>query len=154
VSPEASTFFDKARKFLAKAEDMLADGWPDEAARAAYLAGLHAAQAVIVERTGRVIRRHRGVRNELWRLLKGDPRFDAELRGFLGRAYNLKSIADYETGPEAGSRSSLPARQSRRRAGMSRLSLDCWHNRTGSDMAVPQAGHSDTAAIRQHSRAR
>ena len=41
------------------------------------------------------------MRNELWRLLKGDWRFDAELRGFLGRAYNLKSIADYETGPDA-----------------------------------------------------
>jgi uncharacterized protein (UPF0332 family) len=101
VRPEASAFLDKAREFLAKAEDMLADGWPDEAGRAAYLAALHAAQAVIVDRTGRVIRRHRGVRNELWRLLKGDSRFDAELRGFLGRAYNLKSIADYETGPDA-----------------------------------------------------
>ena len=48
---EASAFIDKAREFLVKAEDMLADGWPDEAGRAAYLAGLDAAQAVIVERT-------------------------------------------------------------------------------------------------------
>jgi HEPN domain len=59
VSPEASAFLDKPREFLAKAEDMLADGWPDEAGLAAYLAGLHAAQAVIVKRTGRIIRRHR-----------------------------------------------------------------------------------------------
>ena len=44
---------------------MFADDWPDEAGRAAYLAGLHAAQAVIVERTGKVIKRHRGVQNEL-----------------------------------------------------------------------------------------
>jgi hypothetical protein len=29
----------KAREFLLKAEDMLADDWPDEAGRAAYLAG-------------------------------------------------------------------------------------------------------------------
>jgi uncharacterized protein (UPF0332 family) len=99
VRPETSGFLDKAREFLLKAEDMFADDWPDEAGRAAYLAGLHAAQAVIVERTGRIIRRHRGVRNELRRLLKDEPRFDLELQAFLGRAYNLKAIADYETGP-------------------------------------------------------
>ena len=33
------------------------------------------------------------------RLTKDDPRVDAELRLFLSRAYNLKAIADYETGP-------------------------------------------------------
>ena len=73
MRPEASSFLDKAREFLLKAEDMFADDWPDEAGRAAYLAGLHAAQAVIVERTGRIIKRPRGVRNELWRLLKDEP---------------------------------------------------------------------------------
>lgn len=99
MRPETSGFLDKAREFLLKAEDMFADDWPDEAGRAAYLAGLHAAQAVIVERTGRIIKRHRGVRNELRRLLKDEPRFDLELQAFLGRAYNLKAIADYETGP-------------------------------------------------------
>jgi uncharacterized protein (UPF0332 family) len=101
VRPEASAFLGKAREFLLKAEDMFADGWPDEAGRAAYLAGLHAAQAVIVERTGRIIKRHRGVRNELRRLMKDEPRFDFELSAFLARAYNLKAIADYETGPDA-----------------------------------------------------
>src|SRR5271167_4022004 len=80
---------------------MFADDWPDEAGRAAYLAGLHAAQAVIVERTGRIIKRHRGVQNELRRLVKDEPRFDFELSAFLARAYNLKAIADYETGPGA-----------------------------------------------------
>jgi uncharacterized protein (UPF0332 family) len=60
-----------------------------------------AAQAFIVERTGKVIKRHRGVQRELGRLTKDEPRFDRELRAFLGRAYNLKAIADYETGPGA-----------------------------------------------------
>jgi hypothetical protein len=31
--------------------------------------------------------------------MKDQQRFDADLRAFLGRAYNLKAIADYETGP-------------------------------------------------------
>jgi uncharacterized protein (UPF0332 family) len=58
---------------------------------------LRAAQALIFERTSKVIKRHRGVQNELQRLTKDEPRFDAELRGFLARAYNLKAIADYDT---------------------------------------------------------
>ncbi len=101
MTPEASAFLDKAREFLLKAEDMLDDDWSDEAGRAAYLAGLHAAHAVIVERTGRIIKRHRGVRNESRRLVKDEPRFDPELQAFLGRAYNLKAIADYETGADS-----------------------------------------------------
>lgn len=80
---------------------MLAVGLTDAAGRTAYLAGLHAAQALIFERTGKTIRRHRGAQAELRRLTRDDPRFDAELRAFLGRSYNLKAIADYETGPDA-----------------------------------------------------
>jgi uncharacterized protein (UPF0332 family) len=73
----------------------------DEAGRAAYLAGLHAAQVLIFEHTGKTIRRHRGVQNELRKLIRDDPRFDAELRAFLGRTYSLKAVADYEIGPDA-----------------------------------------------------
>lgn len=75
--------------------------WPDEAGRAAYLAGLHAAQAFIFESTGKTSKRHGGVQRQFARLIKDDPRFDVELRAFLPRAYNLKAIADYQTGPNA-----------------------------------------------------
>jgi uncharacterized protein (UPF0332 family) len=105
VKPETAAFLAKTREFLDKAEDMLAADWPDEAGRAAYLAGLHAGQALIVERIGKVMKRHRGVQRELGRLTKDEPRFDQDLRSFLGRAYNLKAVADYETGP--GSRVSV-----------------------------------------------
>lgn len=71
----------------------------EAAGRAAYLAGFHAAQAFISEKTGRAVKTHRGVQAELHRLTKDDARFNVELRAFLGRAYNLKAIADYETGP-------------------------------------------------------
>ena len=71
----------------------------DAAARTAYLAGVHAAQALIFERTGKVVKRHRGVQMQLHLLTKDEPRFDSELRAFLGHTYNLKAIADYETGP-------------------------------------------------------
>jgi uncharacterized protein (UPF0332 family) len=78
---------------------MLVMKYYDAAGRTAYLAGFHSAQALISERTGRVAKTHRGVHSELYRLTKDDPRLDAELRAFVGRAYNLKAIADYETGP-------------------------------------------------------
>jgi uncharacterized protein (UPF0332 family) len=81
------------------------DRWPDEAGREAYLAGLHAAQVPNVETTGKVRKRHRGVQSELARLTKDMPDFDITQRGFLGFTYNLKAIADYETG--SGSKVSL-----------------------------------------------
>jgi uncharacterized protein (UPF0332 family) len=99
VKPETTAFLEKAREFLAKAQDLLdAHHWPDEAGRASYLAGFHAAQAFVFENTGKVAKSHKGLQTEFARLVKDDPRFNMELRGFLGRAYNLKTIADYETG--------------------------------------------------------
>jgi uncharacterized protein (UPF0332 family) len=99
MKPQAGAFLEKAGELLDQTGTMLGVGLTDAAGRTAYLAGLHAAQALIFERTGRIIRRHRGVRNELWRLTKDDPRFDIAMQAFLGRAYSLKEIADYETGP-------------------------------------------------------
>jgi uncharacterized protein (UPF0332 family) len=49
VKPQSAAFLQKSREFLTKAQDLLdAHHWPDEAGRAAYLAGLHAAQALIL----------------------------------------------------------------------------------------------------------
>lgn len=76
------------------------DRWPDEAGRAAYLAGFHAAQAFIYERTGRTVKTHSGVQVRFAELTREQP-LDRENRAFLGRTYNLKSITDYETGPDA-----------------------------------------------------
>ena len=101
MKSEAAAFLDKARECLAKADGMLGR-WPDEAGREAYLAGLHAAQALIVESTGKLVKRHRGVQRELARLTKDALEFDPELRAFLGRTYNLKAIADY--GTDSGSK--------------------------------------------------
>jgi uncharacterized protein (UPF0332 family) len=86
---------------------MLAMKLCDAAGRTAYLAGFHAAQALISERLDKAVKTHRGVHMQLHLLVKDDPRVDAQLRGFLGIAYDLKSMADYETGP--GSEVSLEA---------------------------------------------
>ena len=99
MKQQTRAFLDKSRGLLGQADTMLAVGLTDAAGRTAYLAGLHAAQALIFERTSKVIKRHRGVQNELQRLTKDEPRFDPELRAFLARTYNLKAIADYDTDP-------------------------------------------------------
>jgi len=48
-----------------------------------------------------VVKTHRGVHGEFAKLAKDDPRFDGDVRAFLGNAYTLKANADYETGPGA-----------------------------------------------------
>jgi uncharacterized protein (UPF0332 family) len=100
VKEQSAAFLQKARLSLTKAQDLLdVLQWPEDAGRAAYLAGLHAGQAFIFERTDTIAKSHRGVQRELGRLTKDDPRFDPDLRAFLGRTYELKAIADYLTGP-------------------------------------------------------
>jgi uncharacterized protein (UPF0332 family) len=101
VRPEAQSYLDKARQSLAHARAILEIDLGDDAGRAAYLAALHAAQALIFERTGRVAKTHRGVHGQFLRLVAGEPRVDTELRRFLSEGYKLKAIADYEVGPEA-----------------------------------------------------
>ncbi len=81
MKPQSAAFLDKSREFISKAQDLLdAHRWPDEAGRAAYLAGSHAAQALIFEMTEKAIKRHSGVQREFARLVKDDDRFDVGLR--------------------------------------------------------------------------
>jgi uncharacterized protein (UPF0332 family) len=100
VTPEAACFLSKARDSLLKAQEML-EQWPDEAGGAGYLAAFHAAQALIFETSGRVVRRHADVQAQFGRLVRHDPDCDAALALFLGRAYNIKAIADDAAGPGA-----------------------------------------------------
>jgi uncharacterized protein (UPF0332 family) len=101
VTPEAEDHLVKAREYLSKARELLeVVHFHDEAARAAYLAGFHAAQALISERTGRIAKTHRGVRNAFARLSKDDPRL-GRFTQFLGKAYRRKEVVDYHVGPQA-----------------------------------------------------
>ena len=99
MKPQAAAFLDKARDLLERAATMLNVGLNQDAGRAAYVAGFHAAQAFLFEQHDKAVKTHKGVRTEFLRLTRNDARVDDEQRAFLGRTYNLKSIADYETGP-------------------------------------------------------
>jgi uncharacterized protein (UPF0332 family) len=100
VKPEAAEHLDRAGEYLTKARNLLdVLRYNDEAGRAAYLAAMHAAQALIFERTGGVAGSHGGVNSQFNLLTRGDPRVDVELRRLLPHAYDLKAVADYEAGP-------------------------------------------------------
>ncbi len=60
-----------------------------------YLAGFHAAQALLFERESRVVKTRDGVHSEWQRLTRGDADVDQELRRFLSRSYRFEITADY-----------------------------------------------------------
>ena len=100
MTPEAARFLDKARECLADAT-RYQPIVPRVAAREAYLAAYHAAEAWLFERTGRIAKTHRGLRSQFARLAREAQGIDAVMVEFLGRGYELKSLADYGTGTEA-----------------------------------------------------
>lgn len=91
MTPEAVRYLEKARQSLAHARAILAIELGEDAGRRAYLAALHAAQALIFEKTGRVAKTHRGVHGQFLRLVAGEARVDLSLRAFLSEGYKLKA---------------------------------------------------------------
>jgi uncharacterized protein (UPF0332 family) len=94
-------YLEKAATLLSEAGAIFTIHLHEAAGRTAYLAGFHAAQAFIFENTGRTPKTHSGVLREFLRLTKDDPPLPPNLRVFLSQSYNLKALADYQTGPAA-----------------------------------------------------
>jgi uncharacterized protein (UPF0332 family) len=101
TAPEVSEHLVKARECLTRARIILEAGVGEDAGRDAYLAGFHAAQAVIRARTGKTAKTHRGVHRIISQLGRNELPL-AALALFLSQAYNMKAVADYELGPGAG----------------------------------------------------
>ncbi len=83
MTPESATYVAQADIMLSRADRMLGAGLNEDAARAAYLACFHVAQAYIFERTGKTAKTHHGVQTEFFRLTKDNAALDSELRRFL-----------------------------------------------------------------------
>ncbi len=98
MTPEAEDYLDKAREDLSDARKIAGIPLAKVAARSAYYAAFHAAEAFIIERTGKVAKTHSGVRAEFARLLKGTPGGERALLTFLAQAYKYKEIGDYGVG--------------------------------------------------------
>jgi uncharacterized protein (UPF0332 family) len=101
VKPETAQHLEKARHALEEARAVAGIELAEAAGRASYLAAFHAAQALIFERSDKVLKTHRGVHAQFARLAKGLPELGSELPRFLSRAYDFKAVADYEIGPDA-----------------------------------------------------
>ena len=95
MSPEAHAALESARKRLANAQAIAGIGIFEVAAREAYLVVLGVAQALLFERTGRIVKTHSGVRTQVELLARDDPTLDPSLAVFLARAYDFKEVADY-----------------------------------------------------------
>ncbi|HWG05617.1 MAG TPA: HEPN domain-containing protein [Beijerinckiaceae bacterium] len=101
MTPEAKNYLDKARSDLDEARKIAAIGLATVAARSAYYAAFHAAEAFISEQTGKTVKTHSGVRAEFSRLTKATPNIDRKFITFLAQAYMYKEIADYNVEPGA-----------------------------------------------------
>ncbi len=86
---------------LSDARQIVGIGLAGGAARSACYAAFHAAEALIVEKTGRIAKSHSGVRSEFARLAKDDPRTGRAMTAFLAQAYKYKEIGDYGAGADA-----------------------------------------------------
>jgi uncharacterized protein (UPF0332 family) len=73
TTPEATLYLEKARWHLASARTIAAQNIPEIAAREAYYAAYHAAEAYIFETTGKIAKTHSGLHGEFSRLAKDDP---------------------------------------------------------------------------------
>ena len=74
MKPETADCLTKARECLDGAKQIAGLPLPQVAAREAYLAAFHAAEAYIFERTGRTVETHRGLRATFSRLARNEPR--------------------------------------------------------------------------------
>ncbi len=97
MTPETSSFLAAADRALSDAHTILSVDVPNQAARLAYYAQFHAAQALIFQRTGKIAKTHKGVDREFHKLAKAEPTFTSGLATQLSKAYRYKEIADYDT---------------------------------------------------------
>lgn len=73
MTPEISGHLDKARSCLNRARIILDSQVGEDAGRNAHLAAFHAAQALILARTNRLAKTHRGVHRLFFALAQDDP---------------------------------------------------------------------------------
>jgi uncharacterized protein (UPF0332 family) len=98
MKPETADYLSKTRSTLVDATKIVNFPLPHIAAREAYLAVFHAAEAYIFEHTGKAAKTHRGLRGEFSRLARNDETVGRDLITFLGTAYQFETVADYSIG--------------------------------------------------------
>ncbi len=98
MMPETTVYLDAADQDLVEARGNLSLKFSRQAARLAYYARFHAAQALIFERTGKVAKTHKGVHTLFHKLSRAEAIVPLDLAAELVEAYRHKEIADYDFG--------------------------------------------------------
>jgi uncharacterized protein (UPF0332 family) len=94
VKEEAALHMQKARKLLDLAQRLIRHGYDHDGARDSYLAGYHAAQALIVDRTGKAAKTYEGAHSQFAHLTLNEPLIDVAMKRFLPDAYVMKTAAE------------------------------------------------------------
>lgn len=98
MTPQTASFLLATDRAIADALTILTVNIANQAARLAYYAQFHAAQALIFERTAKVAKTHKGVATQFHKLAKAEPMLPPDFAGQLSAAYYFKAAADYDIG--------------------------------------------------------
>ncbi len=97
MKAQTSAYLVKSQETLDDANKSFEVGMAGQAARLAYLAAFHAAQALIMEMTSKAAKTHKGVHARFAELARTHQIERSHTR-FLSAAYHFKEAVDYETG--------------------------------------------------------
>ena len=97
MKPQTGAFLIAADRALSDARVVFTANLPHQAARLAYYAEFHSAQALIFERTGKIAKTHKGVGNQFHLLAQSETSLPPTLAADLSNAYKFKETADYDT---------------------------------------------------------
>ncbi len=100
MTPAAGQSLAAAHRSLADGEVILGVRIPRVAAREAYMAAFHAAEALVVEKTGKAVKTHAGLRTEFARLAQATDRIERWMTTFLANGSRFKSLSDYDVTQE------------------------------------------------------
>jgi uncharacterized protein (UPF0332 family) len=101
MTPAARRCLVTARQSLADAEVILRVRVARAAAREAYMAAYHAAEVLVIEKTGKMVKTHAGLRTEFSRLGQGNAQIERWMTSFLANGFRFKSLSDYDVIQEA-----------------------------------------------------
>ena len=99
MKAEAADYLARAHEDLSDARQIVDIKLAKVAARSAYYAAFHAAEALIFEETGKSVKTHRGVRVEFARLTKHEVGIPENITQMRAQGYQYKEICDYSTDP-------------------------------------------------------
>lgn len=96
MTPHAANRLEKASRFLAQMELQSPENAPEATIHLAYYAMLHAASAVLLERTGDAPKTHSATIGQFSQLVIGDAERGRKYGRALNEAEKLRLVSDYQ----------------------------------------------------------